>query len=198
MKLIKKEKEPSEWETYRNTPGVKYESKPYLRKALYKEQGGICAYCMQRLKNEFEIDKPSTNRIEHLKSRDNYPELQLDYRNMLLCCNGQAKEGKNDHVYCDRKKGNKEITISPLDSNFIESLSYHYKSGKIVSSYTNWQKELDDVLNLNDSLLKENRAYTFKGIYKILNSKGWKVSEFKSLINTTSVIQKVYTNLFVR
>lgn len=48
MKLIVKHKEPKEWVEYRNTPNVSYESKPFLREALYDEQGGICAYCMSR------------------------------------------------------------------------------------------------------------------------------------------------------
>ena len=44
MKLIVKGREPKVWEEFRNTPGTDYESKLELRQALYREQGGLCAY----------------------------------------------------------------------------------------------------------------------------------------------------------
>ena len=67
MRRIVKGQEPQAWRDFRNTPGVSYEAKPQLRDALIREQGYICAYCMQRISLEGET------RIEHIKSRHNHP-----------------------------------------------------------------------------------------------------------------------------
>lgn len=178
MKLIVKQTEPKEWTEYRKTPGAVYQSKKCLREALYREQGGICAYCMQRLKNEYaekEGDLEISNRVEHIKCRDNYPELQLDYQNMVLCCNGKTN---GSIVHCDRKKGNKEISLSPLNSDFTDIISYK-SNGTICISMSSWQKEMDEILNLNAGILKANRAAALKGVKKRLISKKWEWSELK-------------------
>ena len=184
MKLIDKRQEPHEWTEYRQTPGVVYESKIYLRKALYVEQGGICAYCMQRLDNELQESIVTTNRIEHIKCRERNANLQLDYQNMVICCKGKLKENINgpDFISCDLMKGNEDIHFSPFDPNFISSLSYNRRDGKILSSRADFQKDINDVLNLNNGLLKRNRASTFKGIRNILGNNSWKSSQINKMI----------------
>ena len=51
MIKITKGPEPVGWTTIKNTPGIDYDSadKTALRQALFKEQGGICGYCMRRI-----------------------------------------------------------------------------------------------------------------------------------------------------
>lgn len=178
MKLIVKGIEPEEWKDFSETPGAVYQSKPCLREALYKEQGGICAYCMQRLRNELsgkEGDSEISNRVEHIKCRDNYPQLQLDYQNMVLCCNGKTN---GSTIHCDRKKENTDISFSPLDTDFIETISYK-KDGTISSSNRSWQTEMNLILNLNANILKANRAAVLRGIVNRLNRKKWKKSEVR-------------------
>lgn len=183
MKLIVKDKVPKEWKDFSRTPGAVYQPMKCLREALYKEQGGICGYCMQRLKNEWGEkvgDSDISNRIEHIKCRDNYPELQLDYQNMILCCNGKTA---NSTIHCDRKKENTAISFSPLDIELIESISYK-KDGTIHSFNNSWQTEMDQILNLNTKRLKMNREATLRGAINRLKSKKWKTSEVKrELIN---------------
>ncbi len=111
MKLVIKGNEPIEWAVKRNTPGRgEFEAIPELRQSLYKEQGGLCAYCMQRLEDEIspinsgkfhvvggggyghEIVK---NKVEHIitqseSKRLGQPDNDFDYKNMLLCCNGKT------------------------------------------------------------------------------------------------------------
>lgn len=181
MRLIVKGEEPEEWKAYRLTSGVEYEAKKCLREALYEEQGGICAYCMQRLDNEKEETKTS-NRIEHIQSRDKHDDLKLVYTNMVMCCSGLIRKGRIDHVFCDRKKKNDDIHFSPLDASFIASLSYHRPNGMLFSVNTVWQKDLDIVLNLNDKLLMANRMAVLRAIKQRLGAKQWKVSQIKKLI----------------
>lgn len=194
MKLIVKNEEPEEWKEFRQTEEVGYEAKPCLRQSLYKEQGGICAYCMQRLEDELSVTAPIKvittkggkterveNKVEHIKCRDAYPELQLDYSNMVMCCFGKTmKDG--EHKFCDKAKGNQDISFTPFDANFINTLSYKNYTGAIKSSNPIWNKELNDTLNLNDSLLMLNRKAVLKGLRQSLDAKKWKCSEIKRQI----------------
>ena len=151
MILIKKRKEPEEWLAYRLTEGVDYQATPELVNSLYEEQGYICAYCMRRIPHQ---DKVSTedHRVEHMLSRENHDDRKLDYSNMVVCCPGHI--GDEDH--CDKKKGSLDISFSPMDQVFINSLSY-CSDGKIKSSNSKYNKELNDILNLNTELLVKNR-----------------------------------------
>lgn len=161
MILIKKNKEPKEWTEYRNTPGVDYQAIPELVQSLLKEQGYICAYCMRRIPKKDKIYKKDganfvyTNedhRIEHIKSRELHDDLKLDYTNMVVCCPGHI--GTEDH--CDRLKGAKDISFSPLDQQFIDTIKYS-SDGTIISTNEAYNKEINDTLNLNTELLKRNR-----------------------------------------
>lgn len=180
-----KGEEPEEWKEYRQTPGAGYEAKKCLREALYKEQGGICAYCMQRLDNELKEYAATSNRIEHIQSREKHDDLKLIYTNMVMCCKGLAKEKeekKINHIFCDRKKESDDIHFSPLDSTFINSLSYNRSNGKIATTNAVWQGDMDIILNLNDRLLMANRLAALKAIKQELGTKQWKASKIKKMI----------------
>lgn len=175
MIKIAKGREPKEWTEYRNTPGVDYQSIPELVESLLKEQGNICAYCMRRIPHRDKLyNKDGTNyvltvedhRIEHILSRDNHPDKKLDYNNMVVCCPGHI--GDEDH--CDRLKGSNDISFSPLDSVFISTLSYK-TDGEIVSSDKQYNKEINEVLNLNTKLLKLNRKQSWEIVVKELVAK---------------------------
>ena len=172
MILIKKNPEPREWLEYRCTPGVDYQSFPELVDSLLEEQGYICAYCMRRIPCKDRLYKRNgktyvhTNedhRIEHMLSRENHDDKKLDYSNMVICCPGHI--GNEDH--CDRLKDNKDISFSPLDPHFIATLSYKI-DGEIVSSEDKYNNELNDVLNLNTPILKENRKNAREAVKKEL------------------------------
>lgn len=119
MKLIVKGREPKEWKEFRNTAGTDYESKQELRKSLYKEQGGLCAYCMKRLSNEFDRNVLTRNKIDHIKPRESCTRNErMDYNNMVLCCSGTTF----GITHCDTHKGSLSHTLSPLNPQFIDSL----------------------------------------------------------------------------
>ena len=172
MIQIKKNPEPRKWLEYRSTPGVDYQSIPELVDSLLEEQGYICAYCMRRIPCKDRLYKRDgktfvhTNedhRIEHMLSRENHQDKKLDYSNMVICCPGHI--GNKEH--CDRLKDSKDITFSPLDARFIETLSYK-TDGTIVSSNESYDNEINEVLNLNTPILKENRKNTWEAVKKEL------------------------------
>ncbi|MEE1298324.1 MAG: hypothetical protein UHE62_06300 [Muribaculaceae bacterium] len=185
MILINKNQEPKEWTEYCSTPGVTYQSIPELVDALLKEQGYICAYCMRRIPTKDKIEGKLTSedhRIEHIKCRDNHEYLQLKYNNMLICCPGHI--GEDEH--CDRKKGNQEISFSPLDSAFINTLTYT-SNGIIASSNPVYNEEINSILNLNTPFLVLNRKNMLKEVIQHINQtckqkKNWNKTALKSIL----------------
>jgi len=164
MKHIIKTAEPVSLTTYRSTPNANFDgcNKEDIRLSLINEQGAICAYCMQRISNQWnnKLRKFKTE-IEHYKSQDVYPDLSLNYTNMLGVCNGNA--GKPIHKqHCDKSKDfekNKKylpLTINPLNPNCQELIEYK-ASGKITSKNEIINRDLNIVLNLNEEDLVKNR-----------------------------------------
>ncbi len=183
IRIIKSE-EPQAWKEYRRTPNARYNSNKELVESLKREQGYICAYCMRRIPcNDRLYDRDGKNylltkedhRVEHILSRKNHPNLQLDYGNMVLCCPGHI--GASEH--CDKLKGDRDLSFSPMDPEFIDSISYK-SDGEITSSNPIYDKELNDILNLNTPLLKANRKEAWKEVEKqmivLKNGKAWNKS----------------------
>lgn len=168
MRKITKKSEPKEWTKYRLTPGVKYQAKDFLRNSLLEEQGFICAYCMRRIPSKDE-NSNELSRIEHLKSQNKYPEKQLDYSNMVVCCPGAI-----DHNYhCDKSKGDFDVSFDLFSDQFISTILYRSKTGEIYSTNEKYSFEMNDVLNLNNRLLMRNRKAALDGVIKVLKKKGW-------------------------
>lgn len=159
MILITKDPCPEELTKYAKLKGACYdlipqEVKQSIRTALLHEQGGLCAYCMGRISDD-------ALKIEHFVSRHHYPQMGLSYDNLLACCTGGEKKGKERH--CDSAKGSTSITCSPLNEQCINSLSYDLDDGSIHSSHAPWEQELNDVLQLNIPKLKQMRKAALDG-----------------------------------
>lgn len=153
MKQIIKNQEPKSLLEHRLQPFADYDNYPQkeeLRASLLTEQGHICCYCMQRIKKD-------KMKIEHWRSQDEYPDLQLDYNNLLGACEGG--QGLPKHLqHCDTKKGNEKLTINPSNNlKNCEHLIKYLPNGKIYSDDTTIDKELNEVLNLNMQSLVNNR-----------------------------------------
>lgn len=181
MRKITKHKEPKKWTEYRQTPGVEYQSIPELREALLQEQGYICAYCMRRIPVRDENSSESY-RIDHILSRTNHPELQLKYTNMVVCCPGAI----NNDFHCDKRKGENNITFDLFNDHFFTTLSYSSKDGTVKSSDAEYNRQINELLNLNNALLKDNRLRVLQGVIVYLNNKGWTKSNIRNQIENWS------------
>lgn len=169
MIWINKGKEPQEWTERCSTPNVKYEAIPELREALLREQGYICAYCMRRIPaTDNGVD--ATSKIEHILSRENHPDLQMQYSNMVICCPG-CIDGENLH--CDASKGEKDIKCSPLKNDVMHTIRYMVSSAEIKSTNEEYNTELNNILCLNNSLLKQNRKEAWDSVCRQLSKVGW-------------------------
>lgn len=149
-----------------------FDTKSELREQLAKEQGFICAYCMQRID-----PKKNNTKIEHFRSQTKYPEEQLDYSNLLLCCDGGDRQNKAQckrrfsTLHCDSHKGNDDIKYNPAMYTHIEATIQYKRDGTIYSNDTEWNTDLCKVLNLNIDKLKNNRKSVIQGVEQFLAKK---------------------------
>ncbi|MDZ4785700.1 MAG: retron system putative HNH endonuclease [bacterium] len=137
MKHIQKGQEPEsfkDWKDLENDdwkPNWDNLSKPQktdVHDTLLREQGYICCYCGMRINR-------SSSHIEHLKPRKTYPNLALDYTNLIASCPGEGDERENEKLplppplseHCGHKKGfwyDPDLMVSPLIENCADYFKY--------------------------------------------------------------------------
>lgn len=188
MKYIKKLSEPNSLVAHRKKEHADYnniptDTKEEIKQALLTEQGYICCYCMKRINKE-------NIKLEHWKPQSKYPERSLIYKNMLGVCNGN--EGEPKHLQCcDTHKGNWELSIDPL-SPHCETFIKYSADGIIFSDDEKVNRDLNDVLNLNQQKIQNNRRIVMDVLIQYLLSKyvnkGWTKSAIQKEINKWSSV----------
>jgi TIGR02646 family protein len=145
--------------TYKTLGGIKYHKyKDKLKDHLLYEQRNLCCYCMKSIDHE-------NCHIEHFKPQSKFPDLTLDYGNMMLSCNGITNHYEN----CGHKKADwyeEEVTISPLDSDCEKNFNYTI-DGRILPNNPD-AKETIEVLELDSYLLQRARqtAIEYSGFFE--------------------------------
>ncbi|MFE1743698.1 retron system putative HNH endonuclease [Coleofasciculus sp. H7-2] len=136
MRYIQKGEEPtgfSEWKEQRNEDWIpawdnlSTPQKPMVHDALLREQGYICCYCGRRITRD-------TSHVEHLKPRKTYPNLALEYTNLLASC--QRERERKEPLHCGSKKDDwydEHLIVSPLDANCAEFFRYT-DDGQIIAT----------------------------------------------------------------
>ena len=143
--------------------------KNIIRDSLVKEQHGICAYCMRRIESNIHMT------IEHWSPIELDPDRSLDYGNMLGVCNGGRESGKTnlnaDHciLCCDASKGDRKITISPLNSEHMKLIRYG-SDGRIYTCPEDkvLENDINEALNLNAIILIEGRKEAYRSYVKFM------------------------------
>lgn len=161
MRNIVKRGEPKSLETHRCSFLADYNNyvdKQGLRESLVAEQRGICCYCMSRVVADLHAMK-----IEHWQCQTRFSGRQLDYSNLLgTCIGGEGKPSKLQH--CDTRKGDLDLSKNPADpAHDVERVIRYGSDGVIRSTDPVFDRELNDVLNLNTPLLKDNRKEALTG-----------------------------------
>jgi uncharacterized protein (TIGR02646 family) len=123
MKYIIKRLEPQSFTDWKSGEDREYKDlinpiKGDVKESLLVEQGYICCYCESKISKE-------NSHIEHIKPKDKnkFPELQLDYDNMLCSCQKQLSKGEPRH--CGNSKANDIIIITPLDIDCESKFKYN-------------------------------------------------------------------------
>ena len=169
MRDIDKRQEPASLVEYRAKPCATYDDlkppvKQDIRDNLLREQGHICCYCMSRINSD-------SMTIEHWHSQHEYPTEQLDYRNMLAVCPGN-KGNPPKAQHCDTRKKKHDLIFNPADSQHdVESRLKYLGDGTIQSSDTVFNTQLNNVLNLNFSRLKDNREAVVRAVEQAVNTR---------------------------
>jgi hypothetical protein len=104
--------------------------------------------------------------------RADIPKRTLDYSNLLDACRGNEGQPRADQ-HCDTYKGDADLGRNPADPLLtIEELIGFLPDGKISSSDPIFDRELNDVLNLNAPILVNNRAAALRAFKKLLRKRG--------------------------
>lgn len=162
MKPITKGVEPASLTAHRRMSYSDYDNykeKDELRDALVEEQRGLCCYCMGQISSDW-----GTMKIEHWRCRSRCKCKQLDYSNLLGACLGGAGYSRR-FQHCDTYKGNKDLRWNPADpSHNIETRLLYTADGSIESDDDEFNTQLQEVLNLNLSLLMAQRKRVLDAI----------------------------------
>lgn len=148
--------------------------KPAIQRSLCTEQGYICAYCMQRIEAN-----GTSMRIEHWLPQASSRIQSVDYSNMLGCCRGEHRtmeddEDSNDNgveYHCDTFRGQitppdgQQLKYNPANPDHYALLKiyYNFVTGEVHSHDEGFDKQLSEVLNLNNSYLCEKRKNVIAG-----------------------------------
>lgn len=148
--------------SWKNTDG---NERAAVRKALVRDQGGLCAYCMRRI-----TEDRNSSHVEHItpqsKAGGTDDPLSLDYGNMLGVCTGM----RNGVRTCDRARGDADLAVNPLKPDTLSSIEYTY-DGRIWSSEHEVNNSLNKTLNLNCEALVHERRGVASGVKKVVV--GW-------------------------
>lgn len=177
---IRKKAPPNALSQYNRDPNASFDNMPSaikdeLRQSLLAEQGRICCYCMSRVSFQ-------GSRIEHWLCQEDHSDQELKYNNMMLACHGNEGQPP-EKQHCDVKKRNLPLKFNPSNQNHQRQLKIRYlRDGSIESGDTDFNAELENVLNLNLAVLKENRKNIYEAIIKALSKKGWNFRTINELI----------------
>ena len=136
-----------------------------VKAVLIREQHGLCAYCMKRIKMD------SHSRVEHLIPLSADKEKAIDYYNMVgVCDGGEKKKSQQGHILCcDANKGEIQISISPLNKSQMDKIAYK-ADGTIctVPRDDAMEKDINETLLLNgvrkqDGTVRDTATELLKG-----------------------------------
>ena len=172
MRFIQKNDEPRSLREYRAMPRAVYDGpnftpvKSDIRQQLLREQGYLCCYCMKRIE-----DNELKTKIEHWHCQDTYPNEQLAYQNLLAACDGNSGSPPKEQ-HCDTKKTNHDVSYNPSNANHKNRLQIQYSSsGEVISVDPVFNQDIENILNLNFSRLRDNRKIILDTVAKVLNEK---------------------------
>ncbi len=134
------------------------------RERLVAEQLGLCAFCLGRIRPESPvIDGNAGTVLAHVVPLTIDRLRIFDWTNLVGACPGGTKKAP----HCDRAQGQQRLHVHPAFSPLALEDHIAYASSGILTyvgptlffrQRAEIQAEFDDVLKLNVTRLKENRA----------------------------------------
>lgn len=144
--------------------------KSYIQKPLLEMTNNKCSYCERAIGKKSGQDV----HIDHFKYKDKYPELVVDWNNLMPCC-ARCNRNKGTHDTVEQPIIN-PTEIDPKDYLFISKYRFYSKD----PSESSIGRRTLDVLLLNDSddccvvrfQLGNELAEKIESFYQIVVDKG--------------------------
>lgn len=183
--------EPGTLRAYRSTPNATYkgfvDSDQLLKKALCKEQGYLCCYCMRRLSTNSVSVEHYITQSKHQDSpfsEDVHFQNQLKYSNLLASCNDKWRN-------CSGIRGDIPISSDPTNSEIEQKIGW-LKNGKAYSIYKDQaiERDIEKTLRLNEETLKVNRASIIKKVRADCEKHNWQPPKLKTLLRNWKSLDK--------
>lgn len=165
MRRIRKSHEPKALAEHRaHGVGVTYDNAPKdaMRRALFNEQEGLCAYCMARLT----AADDGAMTIEHHVAQSDDDAHALEWSNLLGVCLG-GRGLPRSQQWCDARRGNKVLTLNPTDAEIEREIRYR-DDGTIVAVNPANQDTLDKLLGLNLPHHSRARQSVFDAFFEVM------------------------------
>ncbi len=185
MKYIQKNSEPTALLNYKKNSDATYlkmkntDRKVYkeVKESLLDEQGYICCYCCRQIQY-------ASSQIEHIYPKSDYKEIDLDYDNLLTCCDGGKKDRNerkiaSSEVCCEARKLSEILPVNPLMTE-CESKFLFSRDGDIIGIGAEAEKTIR-ILNLTSPYIANLRKGAFNN-YKLNPPADWNV-ELQKLNN---------------
>lgn len=172
MRNIVKGREPAsltEHRVQKHADYDNYQDKDTLRAYLATEQHRICCYCMGPI-----APSRDSMKIEHWRPQEDpmYRRLQLDYSNLLGACCGGDGQPDADRT-CDTAKGMLLLSRNPADPmHNVQALVHYDTKGRIRSTNSSFDDEINRVLNLNSAGLINSRISELRAFQKAIRIRG--------------------------
>ncbi len=132
---------------------------------MRKEIGGATAEDLKTMNSIEEKIDTSSIRIDHVDPKSNNPRyLTFKYDNIVASCNGGEKIPPPRNTYCDCKKNNDAIGVTPLKPD-CESRFYFTLIGEIKPSEANDTGAVNTIETLGLSWFNDTRKETILGYY---------------------------------
>ena len=107
-----------------------------VKRQLLLDQQCKCYLCERKVSTDFQID--------HLKSKQNHPELRTEWTNLLLSCS-----------YCNPKKGNRFNSIlNPIDNDIEDIIEQriNYSLKAVVFKSNEESQEVQETISLLETI----------------------------------------------
>lgn len=185
MRNIRKNNPPASFVRYVKASNATFEDmdkdvKDDLRDALISEQKSVCAYCQQVIKKNIKIEHHCEQSI--CNGQNGIQDKRLVYNNLFAVCKGFG--GVNNEQHCDTNKANFNstnglpIAVNPLNRDHIRTISYA-STGLIKSSNPQFSTEINQILALNISYIKDLRKRKWLQFFKYGKNKNGNLNRAK-------------------
>jgi uncharacterized protein (TIGR02646 family) len=128
-------------------------------------------------------------KIEHWRSRAEFPEHQLTWSNLLGVCLGGALDApvdprRDNALHCDASRGNQPLFLHPVDGQGPDPRDHlrYTKDGRVEPDRPDHRIDMDiGALNLNAAKLTRARQAVFDALWDHLKRSEFVTSELRKL-----------------